>query len=190
MVQNGWFQQYQPMLFSCCAAIVLVLGLGMVSEVSATTIYSYIDEKGNAVLTDKPETIPEKYRAKVRTHEQDTSVSSKATSAIQSAGETLKEKAKTFGSSLPQFNLSLKDATVAQSDIINYAGAAAILLLLVMYFSKNSPMIRLLALALLFVLGVGTPLILYTGVGGAGDIMKQKATAVGEAQQGRLQQVP
>ncbi|MEP6891437.1 MAG: hypothetical protein ABI955_12165 [Nitrospirota bacterium] len=37
---------------------------------SATTIYSYIDERGTPVLTDNFESIPERYRAKVRVTEQ------------------------------------------------------------------------------------------------------------------------
>jgi hypothetical protein len=51
-------------------------------------------------------------------------------------------------------------------------------------------MIRLLALGLLFVLGVGTPVLIYTNRGGALDVMKEKATVSGQAQQNRLQQVP
>jgi hypothetical protein len=74
--------------------------------------------------------------------------------------------------------------------ILNYAGAAAVFLLLVIYFSKNSPMIRLLALGLLFVLGIGTPVLIYTSKDGALDVMKQKAVATGQAQQNRLQHAP
>ena len=36
------------------------------SMLSATTIYSYIDDRGTPVLTDNIESIPERYRAKVQ----------------------------------------------------------------------------------------------------------------------------
>jgi hypothetical protein len=51
-------------------------------------------------------------------------------------------------------------------------------------------MIRLLALGLLIVLGIGTPVLMYTSDGGPMDSMKKKAAASGQAQQDRLQQVP
>ena len=54
--------------------LCLVLGMSTTVEVLATTIYSYIDDQGNPVFTDSPETIPEKYRAKVKSHEQPGSV--------------------------------------------------------------------------------------------------------------------
>ncbi len=51
-------------------------------------------------------------------------------------------------------------------------------------------MIRLLALGVLFVLGVGTPVLIYTSPGGTLDVMKQKAAVTGQAQQNRFQQGP
>lgn len=76
-----------------------------------------------------------------------------------------------------------------QEKIINYAGAAAMFLLAVMYFSKDSPMIRLLALGLLIILGLGTPVLIYSSKGGALDIMREKATSTSQAQQDRLRPV-
>jgi len=71
-------------------------------------------------------------------------------------------------------------------DRLNTAGIASAVLLGVVYFSKNSPMIRLLALGLLFVLAIGMPALIYTSDGGPMDIMKQKISAAGHAQQDRL----
>ena len=47
----------------------LVMPLASI-EASATAIYSYIDEQGTPVMTDNFNTIPERYRTKVKTTEQ------------------------------------------------------------------------------------------------------------------------
>lgn len=168
--------------------ICLCVALGMSTnvEVLATTIYSYIDDQGNPVLTDSPETIPDKYRAKAKMHEQPGSVE-KAPSKIQSIQQKLQEGGKSFGWEMPTFSSKLQKFSLSESPILNYAGIAAIVLLLIMYLSKNSPMIRLLALGLLIVLGIGMPLLMYTSDGGSMDILKKKAVASGQAQQDRLQ---
>jgi hypothetical protein len=158
-------------------------------EARAATVYSYIDDHGNPVYTDSPETIPEKHRAKVKTHERPDAVK-KSPSVMDAVRDTVKEQTKGFGVQVPTVQFDMKDFTVAQSPILTYAGIAAIILLFIMYFSKESPMIRLLAMALLIVLGIGTPVLLYTSDGGPMDTMKKKAAASGQAQQDRLQQVP
>jgi hypothetical protein len=176
---------YSLLLICLC----VVLGMSTTAEALATTIYSYIDDQGNPALTDSPETIPDKYRAKVKTHEQPGSVE-KAPSKIPSMRQKLQEGAKLFGWEMPMFSSKLNKFNLSESPILNYAGIAAIVLLLIMYLSKHSPMIRLLALGLLIVLGIGTPMLLYTSDGGPMDILKKKAVASGQAQQDRLQQTP
>ncbi len=64
-----------------CWALVMwfcvVLGQGLSVEAWATTMYSYIDEQGNLVYTDTLETVPQKYRAKVKAREQPDAVTSR-----------------------------------------------------------------------------------------------------------------
>lgn len=158
-------------------------------EAHATTVYSYIDDQGNPVHTDSPETIPEKYRAKVKTHERPDSVK-KAPSVADRVRETVKEQVKSFGFQVPSVQLDMKNVSSAQSPILTYAGIAAIVLLCIMYFSKDSPMIRLLAMGLLIVLAIGTPVLMYTSEGGPMDNMKKKTAVSGQAPQDRLQQLP
>ena len=55
-----------------CAGLLLGSLALFFSDVQATTIYSYIDEQGNPRFSDSMDNIPEKYRAKVKTHEQTT----------------------------------------------------------------------------------------------------------------------
>lgn len=168
-------------------SLCLAFGMSSTAGVMATTIYSYIDDQGNPVFTDSPETIPEKYRAKVKVHEQAGPVE-KSPSTLQSAQQKLREGAKSFGWEMPSVSSQLNRFSVSESPILNYAGMAAIVLLLIMYLSKNSPMIRLLALGLLIVLGIGTPVLLYTSDGGPMDMLKKKAVTSGQTQQNRLQQ--
>ena len=185
MWYRGWTR-----VIPLCAVIGLVAGWPWgASEAGASTIYSYIDDRGNPVFTDAPETIPEKYRAKVKTHEQ-RDADKKSSSGVASVKEKITEQLKGIGAKIPAFRLNLSNAGSSQTDILNYAGGMAVFLLLVMYMSKKSPMIRLLALGLLIVLGIGTPVLWYTSEGGALDVMKQKATGTGQAQQDRLQHMP
>lgn len=170
-----------------CFSIILVTGIS--AEAPAATIYSYIDDQGNPVFTDSPETIPDKYRAKVKIHEQPGSVE-KPPSKLQSVQQKVQEGAKSFRWEMPTFLGKLDKSKLSELPILNSAGIAAIVLLVIMYLSKNSPMIRLLALGLLIVLGIGTPVLLYTSDGGPMDILKKKAVVSGQAQQDRLQSVP
>lgn len=179
-------KQYSLALFLW---LCVVLGQGLSVEAWATTIYSYIDEQGNLVYTDTLETIPPKYRAKVKTHEQPDSAT-KPSSALQSVQETVKTQAKNLGFEMSSVNLGLAGLAPDQSKIVTQAGIAAVVLLLIMFFSKNSPMVRLLALGLLIVLGIGTPVLMYTSDGGPMDRMKDKAVAAGQTQQNRLQVLP
>ena len=185
MWSRGWRS-----IIPLCTVISLLAGWPWgASEVRAETVYSYIDDRGNPVFTDRLETIPEKYRAKVQTHER-SNADKKSSSAVASVKEKVTEQLKGVGARIPAFRFNLSNAGSSQADILNYAGLTAVVLLLMMYFSKKSPMIRLLALGLLIVLAIGTPVLIYTSDGGALDVMKQKATATGQAQQDRLQHVP
>ena len=183
-----WYRGWR-IIIPVCAVISLLAGWpwGAV-EVRATTVYSYIDDQGNPVFTDRPETIPEQYRAKVKTHERP-EAEKQSTSTVASVKEKVVEKVKGLGATVPSLSLNLKNLGSSQSDILTSAGLAAMVLVCVMYFSKNSPMVRLLALGLLFVLAIGTPVLMYTSDEGALDVMKKKATATGQAQEDRLQQV-
>jgi hypothetical protein len=176
--------QHLVLLLCLCT----VLGQGVCTEVDAATIYSYIDDRGNLVYTDAPETIPEKYRAKVKTHEQRDSVS-KSPSMMQSMQQKIKEEVKHYGWEMPSLHIDMAGVSPAQSKILTYAGAAAVVLLLMMYMSK-SQLMRMLGFCLLIVLGIGTPLLIYVSDSGPMDAMKKKAVASGQAQQDRLQQVP
>lgn len=189
MNNNSRLPTYTDCVLRCLfACAVLVLGQGVFTEVGAVTIYSYIDDQGNPVYTDAPDTIPDKYRAKVKTHEQPNPVT-KPLSLMQSVQQTVKTQAKNFGFKVPSFQIDMEGLNPAQSKILTYAGAAAVVLLLMMYLSK-SQLVRLLGFCLLIVVGIGAPVLMYVSDGGPMDAMKKKAAAAGQAQQDRLQQAP
>lgn len=178
----------RPQQLILLMGLCLVLGQGAWAETWATTIYSYIDDRGNLVYTDDSATIPGKYRSKVQTHEQPDSVS-KTQSVMQSMQQKFREHAKNYGWSMPSFHFAMEGLTPAQSKIVTYAGAAAVVLLLMMYLSA-SQFLRMLGLFLLIVIGIGAPLLIYVSDSGPMDTMKKKAVSSGQAQQDRLQQVP
>ncbi len=204
-----WLRSIRPRLGWIMLVGLLLPGIDPYPfQAQATTIYSYIDEQGNPRFSDSMENIPEKYRAKVKTHEQTTpqerppsaldSVRSMVSpTAITSFKQKIAELLQGFGIALPSASTktasvpstaSSPDMNSSQSQIVNYAGAAAVVLLLLMYLSK-SQLMRLLALCLLVTLGVATPILLYVSDDGPMTSMKGRATAVGQAQQDRLKQV-
>ncbi|MEQ1793970.1 MAG: DUF4124 domain-containing protein, partial [Nitrospira sp.] len=158
-------------------------------QARAATIYSYIDEQGNPRFSDTLENIPEKYRAKVKTHEQaapqerppsvmDSVRAIVSPSAIASFKQTVVAWLQSLGVTLPSVSPKAaavsspaSDMNTSQSKIVTYAGAAAMVLLLVMYFSK-SQLMRLLGLCLLITLGVATPILLYVSDDGPMTSMK------------------
>lgn len=188
MCKSHRLSSYRGFLLLPLLACAMAWGPGSVTEVGAAIIYSYIDDRGNPVYTDSPETIPEKYRAKVKTHEQPNPVVN-APSVMQSVQQTVKEQARNFGFKVPSFQFAVEGFNPAQSKILTYAGAAAVALLLMMYLSK-SQMVRTLGFCLLIVVGIGAPVLMYVRDGGPMDAMKKKATTAGQAQQDRLRQVP
>ncbi|MFO0706108.1 MAG: DUF4124 domain-containing protein [Nitrospira sp.] len=193
------------------ASVLLGLIMGMVWCLAtvpalATTIYSYIDDQGNPRFSDSIETVPDKYRAKVKTHEQPTPEPKQPTalesvrsvvspSNLATLKQKLNELLQSFGFSLPGSAPSAAPASRpsaatadAHEKILTYAGIAAVVLLGMMYLSK-SQLVRLLGLCLLIALGIGTPVLLYIGDNGAFSVMKEKATAAGQAQVDRVNQV-
>ena len=173
---------------------LLLYGVGIgsltVSVADAVTIYSYIDDQGNPVYTDAPETIPEKYRAKVKTHEQP-APAPQTPSVVGSVQNTVREQVQKVGFSMPSFKLreiQFSALSSTQSRILTYAGGIALVLLVIMYLSKNN-LTRMLGFCLLILLVIGAPVLMYVSEDGPMDSMKKKANEVDNAQHQRFQQV-
>ena len=179
-------KQLVGMLLCLLLASMAALGMLCVSETGATTIYSYIDDQGNPVATDAPETIPEKYRAKVKTHERP-APSDQPASVSQSIERRLRTQLRDLKVALPSFHPTIEGLTPTQSEILTYAGGAAVVALLLVYVGKG-PFTRLLGLALLMLLGIAVPVLMYVNDDGPLDHMRKKAASAGQAQQDRLQE--
>ena len=157
-------------------------------EALATTMYSYIDEQGTPVITDNLNTIPERYRARVKTTEQISSASQRTSTAgtiherVTNWGRQLKDMA---SSAMP----NISGLSPSQSQILTYAGLAATVLLVAMKLSKGQ-MVRLLAIWCLIMLGLATPILMYVSKDGPMDVMKNKAAQIEKQRQDRTQQIP
>jgi len=171
-------------LFTMGSGLVVPLVFPM--ETLATTMYSYIDEQGTPVITDDLNKIPERYRAKVKTTDltpttpQRTSTAGAIHDRITNWGRQLRDTAIGVGP-----NISGLSRT--QSQILTYAGLAAVILLIAMNMSKGQ-MVRLLATWCLLMLAIGTPVLLYISDDGPADVMKSKAAAIQGKQEERLKQ--
>ena len=155
-------------------------------ETSATTMYSYIDEQGTPVITDNFDTIPERYRAKVKTTDLTATAPQKT-----STGGAIHDRVTNWGRQLRDMAIgvapNISGLSRTQSQILTYAGLAAVVLLIAMNLSKGQ-MIRLLATWCLLMLAIGTPVLLYISDDGPADVMKSKAAAIQGKQEERLKQ--
>ena len=167
--------------------VSLVLPLASI-EALATTMYSYIDEQGTPVITDNFNTIPERYRARVKTTEQ----LSTAPQSTSTAG-TIHERVSNLGRQLRDMVSgaapNISGLSPSQSEILTYAGLAAIVLLVAMNVSKGQ-FVRLLALWCLIMLCLATPILMYLSKDGPMDVMKYKASQIEKKHQDRVQQIP
>lgn len=158
------------------------------TDAYADTIYSYIDDQGTPVWTDNFNSIPERYRAKVKTTERSTPPTVQ-TSSVGSIHRLVTDWSKRVTGTVGSLAPEISGLTPDQSRIATFAGLIALVCLMAMYLSR-SQVVKFLALWVLILLGVGTPVLLYTSQGGPGDVMKAKATDAAKKQQDRLQQVP
>ena len=172
---------------------LMALGSGFLMPLAfmdawANTMYSYIDDQGTPVITDNFNTIPERYRAKVKTTEQASSASQGASTAgaIHERVTSWQRRVKDMASGVVP---NIAGLSHSQSQILTYAGAAAVVLFVAMYMSKGQS-IRLLALWCLIMLGLGTPVLMYVSKDGPMDVIQKQAAQTEKKHQDRLQQMP
>ena len=154
----------------------------------ATTMYSYIDDQGAPVVTDNFNTIPERYRAKVKTTEQTSNVP-QGTSTAGTIHERVTKLGRQFTDMASNSVPNISGLSTSQSKILSYAGVAAIVLFIAMYMS-NGQSIRLLALWCLIMLGLATPVLMYVSKDGPMDVIQKQAAQTEKKHQDRLQQIP
>lgn len=163
-------------------------GTAVPGEARADTIYSYIDEQGTPVMTDNYNSIPERYRAKVKTTERSVSQPFQ-TASFGTMHKRVTNWAKNMTGTVGGFAPEISGLSPYQSKIATTAGLVGVVCLIAMYMSR-SQVLKFLALWVLILLGICTPVLLYTSQDGVGDVMKAKATDAAKKQQDRLQQAP
>ena len=155
---------------------------------SATTIYSYIDDRGTPVLTDNFASIPERYRAKVQVTEE-----APKGVADQSAAVRLEQKiagwAHSTGAGLGKFTPNISGLTHYQSQVLSLGGVVAVICLLARVFVR-SQVARFLSLWCLIMLGLTVPALLFTSQDAPLDLLIGKAVKIQEKQQEHLQRAP
>lgn len=181
-----WFQK--GLLLGMGAVLLLVTGLMMPHVVAAEMMYSYIDEHGTPVLTNNYDSIPERYRAKVKSTERSVSPPAQ-TAPLGAIQQTVTSWVKNMTPTIGGFAPEISGLSPAQSKILTTAGLVALICVIAMYLIRNQA-IKFITLWTLILTGIVTPVLMYTAQGGASDVMKAKAADAVKKQQDRLQQVP
>jgi hypothetical protein len=152
---------------------------------SATTIYSYIDDRGTPVLTDNLENIPERYRAKVKVTEQ-----APNGAANQSVAVKLQQRMTDFtqntGGELAKFTSNIPGLTHYQSQVFSIGGIATAICLFARFFLRGQ-VIRFLSLWCLIMLGLIVPTLVFTSQDAPLDRLIGQAGKIQDKQQKHLQ---
>ena len=155
---------------------------------SATTIYSYIDERGTPVLTDNFESIPERYRAKVQVTEQAPQGASDHSAAVR-----LQQKvagwANNTGAGFSTFTPNISGLTHYQSQVLSFGAIVAVICLLARFLGR-SQIVRFLSLWCLIMVGLIVPALFFTSQDAPLDLLSGQAGKIQEKQQEHLQRAP
>lgn len=181
-----WFQK--GMHFGIGVVLLIGTSLMMPYAAASETIYSYINEQGTPVLTDNYDSIPERYRAKVKTTERPVNPPAQ-TAPLGAIHNTVTSWAKNMTGRIGSFAPEISGLSPAQSKILTTAGIVALICVIAMYMSRNQA-IKFLSLWILIISGIVTPVLMYTAQDGGANAMKAKFTDAAKKQQDRLQQVP
>jgi hypothetical protein len=155
---------------------------------SATTIYSYIDDRGTPVLTDNFETIPERYRAKVQVTEQAPKVATDQ-SVVAKLQQKMTDLAHNSGGALGKFSPNISGLTHYQSQILSFGGIVVSICLLARFFGRNQA-VRFLSLWCLVMAGLIIPALFFTSQDAPLDRLSGQAKNIQEKQQSHLPSAP
>ena len=155
---------------------------------SATTIYSYIDDRGTPVLTDNFESIPERYRAKVQVTEQVPKGASDHSAAVR-LQQKIADWAHNPGAGLGIVTPNIPGLTHYQSQVLSFGGIVAVICLLGRFFVR-SQVVRFLSLWCLVMLGLMVPALLFTSQDAPLDLIRDQSGKIQEKQQEHLKRAP
>ena len=150
----------------------------------AKPLYSYRDAQGTNVITDNYERVPEQYRAKVTTVEQETDWTSQPAEISRGVAGLLKGADNRIGNAM----ISVPGLSPYQSHALTITGSLALLCWALRGFSR-SQVIRFLALWGLIMLGLVTPVFIYFSQDGPLDILRGEASHIQSKQSEHLKHV-
>jgi preprotein translocase subunit SecF len=149
MAEADWYLRMTKIRYHVAAALCgAVLGGTVMVSVTAAETYTYVDQEGTVVFTDKRETIPPQYRARAKVVDGDVSAyeSLKATEKLNQIVSEVSQKGEGF---------TVGGLTPYQSRVLVMGFTAGIVMLAVMKFTGNSAL-RLLMRWLLVLVVIGT----------------------------------
>lgn len=155
---------------------------------SATTIYSYVDERGTPVLTDNFESIPERYRAKVKVTEQASQGASDHSMAVK-LQQKITSLAHSTDAGFGKFVPNISGLTYYQSQVLSFGSIAAVICLIARFFLR-SQVVRFVSLWCLIMLGLMVPALVFTSQDAALDRVTGQAGQIQEKQQNHLKGAP
>lgn len=157
---------------------LLLLWLGCIMtypmEQAGATTYTYVDDKGTVVFTDNKDSIPARYRARVKVMEEGDKAKGAAgliergTAAVEQVTGKITGKVNGTATESP---FTIGGLSPYQSRVLSLAFVAAVFMAGTMLLSGN-PALRFLMRWLLVLLAIGTTATMYFSEGG----LAQKAT--------------
>jgi len=165
--------------------LLLSSSLLLSGTVFATTIYSYVDERGTPVLTDNFERIPEWYRAKVQVTEQAPKGATDHSAAVR-LQQKIADWAHSQDGMLGTFTPSISGVTPYQSKVLTFGGIATVVCLLVRLFIR-SQVAKFVSLWCLIMVGLIAPALFFTSQDAPLDRLTGQAEKIQEKQQEHLQ---
>lgn len=186
--------QRSPLLLNGRAAVIVGVFFLWISSfllpefVSATVIYSYIDERGTTVMTDNFKAIPERYRAKVQATEQVPQVVTNHSTAVR-LQQLASDWVQIARAELGTFTPSISGLTPYQAHVFTVGGLVGVVCLLARLLARSQT-VRFLSLWCLVMLGLTVPVLLFTSQDTALDLFTGRAEKAQQKQQDRLQQLP
>ena len=172
--------------WSALSIAFLLLGLPILpieDGLLAKPLYSYRDEQGTNVITDHYERVPERYRAKVTTIEQEADSAGSSVDISRGVAGFLKGADTRIG----EATINVPGMSPYQSHALTITGSLALFFFALRKFSR-SQVIRFLSLWGLIMLGLVTPIFIYFSQDAALDILRGEASHIQTKQSEHLKQ--
>lgn len=169
-------------LLACLALLWCGCFMAGSMESAWAATYKYVDDKGTVVFTDKLDSIPERYRARVKVVENGESAK------VGGPGATVKQVTDRAKDMASRFTIAIPGLSPYQSTVLTVAFAAAVLMFATMMLSGNKA-VQLLMRWLLVLLLIGTTATMYFSEGGLTQKAKGAAKEMERTQQQKAQQI-